>query len=171
VAQHAVLERIKAAVSGDRWPARPERRSLRLDDRGGLFDRMIDRGGGKVVDRHHRRWRRHRTRESRGGYTDRAEIVGVAVVLLALLLVGTWMCQGRDQYTGIVAVAVDRVNVAKGQGKIDRERNQCAPPTLPDIVPEPAHAEPMSSPPGWTVDRRTLSDPPVRSMSGALGLS
>jgi hypothetical protein len=171
VAQHAVLERIKAAVSGDGWPARPERRSLRLDDRGGRLDRMIDGGRGKVGDGYHRRWRRHRTRESRGSHTDRAEIVGVTVVVLALVLVGAWMREGRDQYTGIVALAIDRVNVAEGQGKVDRERNQCAPRTLPDIVPEPAHAEPMSSPPESAIDGCILSDPPVRSMTGAPGLS
>jgi hypothetical protein len=58
--------------------------------------------------------------------------------------------------------------VAERQDKIDRERNQCAPRAPPDIVPEPAHAEPMSSPPGWTVDGRILSALPVRSMSSAL---
>jgi hypothetical protein len=61
--------------------------------------------------------------------------------------------------------------VAEGQGKIDRERNQCAPRALPDIAPEPAHLKPMWSPPRWTVDGRILPDPPVRSMSGAPGLS
>jgi len=94
-------------------------------------------------------------------------------VRMALSLVVIRCGNGRKQHAGMMskALAVDRVNVAEGQGKVDRERNQCAPRTLPDIVPEPAHAEPMSSPPRWTVYRGILPDLPVRSMSGAPGLS
>ena len=128
MAQHAVLERNEAALSGNRWSARLEGSPLRLEDDQSGYDGAIDSGNRKV-DRHHRRRRREGARHGCGGQANRAEIIDSTVVVVTRLLVGTQRCDGRDQDSGTVAnaLAVDRVNVTEGHGKIDGERDQRSP--------------------------------------------
>lgn len=73
------------------------------------------------------RRRGKRVRHGRTGHADRAEIVGVVMVRLARLVVSR--CDRRDHDINVtsLALAVDRVNVTKRQGKIDGERNQRRP--------------------------------------------
>src|SRR5689334_14606286 len=39
----------------------------------------------------------------------------------------------------VSAIAVERVDMTKGEGNVDRERDQRSPCTLPDMVTKPAH--------------------------------
>src|SRR5450631_2611675 len=103
-------------MSGNRWPAGLKRRPWRLDESKSGYDHAIDRYAGKFG------WQRRRLRgqpaRHRGrGHADRAEIVGMAVVGMALLLAVVRRGDGR-RHCGNAApgnLAVDRVDVTKGQ--------------------------------------------------------
>src|SRR3569833_871754 len=73
---------------------------------------------------------------------DRAKNIDMAVGRMVRPGAGIGRGGGRhrrDQATGD-DLAVSRVEMAEGQRKVDGEREQRKPRSLPDIVPKPAHA-------------------------------
>jgi hypothetical protein len=66
----------------------------------------------------------------------------MAIVGMTFILAIVWRRDGR-RHCGNSAprsLAVDRVDVTKGQAKVYGQRNQRQPCTLPDGVPKPAHS-------------------------------
>jgi hypothetical protein len=74
-------------------------------------------------------------------HADRAEIVGMTVMLDGLPAVG--MGDRRQQNAGVGSAASKafEVNVAKRQRKVDREREQRERGSLPGLGAEPVHSE------------------------------
>jgi len=128
-------------MSGKRWPARLKRRPRRLDESKDCYDRTIDRYVVKL-QRQHRRRRGKRARHRSRGHADRTEIVGMAIVGMTLVL-AAFRGGNRRRYGGNSAagsLSADGMDVTKGQPKVNRQRDQRQPRTLPDGVPKPAHS-------------------------------
>ena len=74
-----------------------------------------------------------------GDHANGAKQIGGATVLVALSIIrrvdGGYL-RGKAM---LEALAVDGMNVAKGQAEIDGERDQRKPRTTPDMVTKPAH--------------------------------
>ena len=90
------------------------------------LDRAVDRCLGKLL-RQRRRRRRHHVTDGRGSHADRAKIVSLAIVVMALATVGRRDGCDQRSKTAPGALAVDRVNVTEGQAEVDGQRDQRAP--------------------------------------------
>jgi len=113
-------------MSGNRWSARSKSRALWPCDAEVLFDRVIDGGDGES-DRQRGRRRGEPGAHRGSGHADRAEIVSLAIGRMVLRLIAVGGSSGRG-YRGQSALGpVKRVDVTKGHGKIDGERDKRKP--------------------------------------------
>jgi len=85
-----------------------------------------------------RRRRGQRIADRAGGHADWTAIVRQTIVMMTALAIG--MRERRN--LRVALTATDRVDVTKGQAKIDDERDQRQPRTLPDMVTKQTHPKP-----------------------------
>jgi hypothetical protein len=133
----------EAAGSGNRWSARVEGRPRSLRQARLMLDRLIDRRLGQGQRQGRRRGVEGMSNGARG-HADRTQQIGrVTVVMTRGLPV---VRRGNGGYLRgkamLEALAVDGMNVAKGQAEIDGERKERQPRTPPDMVTKPAHYGP-----------------------------
>lgn len=98
-----------------------------MRDGNNVLDRAIDGGVGKL-DRQCR-WRRGKGRAHRGrGHADGAEIVGlVSGVLLRPIAIHPGDCRDSGSQTKLGTCPVKPMDVPKGHGKIDGNRDEREP--------------------------------------------
>ena len=93
------LRETKAAMSGNRWPARLKGRARRARDGDSVFDRVIDGSVGKFDGQCWRR-RGERGAHRSSGHADRAEIGGSVVGGVVLRPIAINRSHRRDQQAG-----------------------------------------------------------------------
>lgn len=126
MAQHAVLQaRRKLATSGKRWSARLEWPARQRNGEAHDRDRTIDDSRLKL-QRDGRRCGSHRIGDGARGDADRAEIIAKRAVAMGRRLAVIGGAEhGCDQ--AAVGNLSGNVNVAKGYGKVDGNRDQREP--------------------------------------------
>jgi hypothetical protein len=128
----------EAAMSGQRRAARLEIRARALRDRKLSTERWLKGDVGKV-ERQNRRGGGKSGSQRRPRHADRAEIVGMTVVLVGLPACVVGDRRQQDTGVGLAAAEALEVNVAKRQRKVNRERKQRERCDLPDLGAEPVH--------------------------------
>ncbi len=114
-------------MSGNRWSARSKGRARRLGNDDSGFDRAIDGDVGKF-DRQCRRRRGERGAHRGDGHADRAEIVGPVIGGMVLGPIAIRCADRCDQEPGTLSARpAKRVNVTKGHGKVDGDRDEREP--------------------------------------------